>query len=43
VLAGDVRPEPYLFAERQPFLVAPRSVSPRQLGPDADSGGAQQQ
>jgi len=43
VLAGDVRPEPYLFSDHQPFLVAPRSVRARQPGPDADSGGAQQQ
>jgi hypothetical protein len=43
VLAGDVRPEPYLLAQRQPMAVTPCSVSVRQPGPDADAGGAQQQ
>jgi len=43
VLAGDVRPETYLFAQRQPLPVSPRSVGTRQPGPDAEATGGQQQ
>jgi uncharacterized circularly permuted ATP-grasp superfamily protein len=42
VLAGDVRPEPFLFPQRQPLAVSARSVAERQPGPEADAGAQQQ-
>jgi uncharacterized circularly permuted ATP-grasp superfamily protein len=43
VLAGDVRPQPYLFTQRQTLPVSARSSGARQPGPDPNAAGAQQQ